>query len=466
MSSVRIPETVSRIGDYAFADCTALTSIEIPANVKNICRADDYYPFGENSPFYHCTSLRTVIFHEGLETIGPYTFSTCTALTSVNLPKSLTSLGQGAFYSCSSLRSVTIQDGLASIPRETFSNCGRLSSVSIPASVTSIDLGAFSLEETGLPSSSLVFYGETGSYAEAYAGYYGIPFRTGTAPDSGDTPAPKPTPGGGGGGGNGSGSVPDEEPSPSPTPEPTPAPTVQQEAIPGGGTRTTTTWEDGSQAMKVKTPASGVSFTVTAPGGDAKADFDLPAQPPAGMDFGDVGEEAWYKSAVDTVSGLGLLKGTGKDDFSPNQPVSRGMLAAVLYRLCGEVSYGTGTDSFSDISAEEYYADAADWASAAGIAQGMGGGRFSPGQAVTREQLVSMLYRCALMLGEPGDGPATLFGYADYEQVDGYADLPMGWAVGAGILTGKEGRLLDPKGKATRAETAAILERFLKYLKK
>ena len=129
--------TVTSIGPSAFSSCSNLTSIEIPSSVTSI---------GEDV-FRDCSALETVTFgaNSQLESIGFNAFYSCYALTSIEIPSSVTSIGDGAFYNCDGLETVTFGENsqLESIGYSTFSYCSNLTSIEIPSGVTSIGDSAF-----------------------------------------------------------------------------------------------------------------------------------------------------------------------------------------------------------------------------------------------------------------------------------------------------------------------------------
>lgn len=170
--------------------------------------------------------------------------------------------------------------------------------------------------------------------------------------------------------------------------------------------------------------------------------------------FQDVGQNDWFASAVRYVTGKSLMNGTSTTAFSPNGNMSRAMLATVLYRMSGETA--EADSSFRDVSSSAYYAAAVNWASSEGIVNGTGADAFSPNASITREQLAAMLYRYA---GEPSVS-ADLSAYADTVDISPYASKAVEWCVAKGILSGKSATRLAPRDTATRAECAAMLQRF------
>lgn len=170
--------------------------------------------------------------------------------------------------------------------------------------------------------------------------------------------------------------------------------------------------------------------------------------------FGDVPQNSWFADAVKYVSENKLMNGTSTTAFSPNGNMSRAMLATVLYRMSGETA--EADSSFGDVSSSAYYAAAVNWASSKGIVNGTGADAFSPNASITREQLAAMLYRYA---GEPSVS-ADLSAYTDAVSISPYAEKAVEWCVAKGILSGKSATRLAPQDTATRAECAAMLQRF------
>ena len=208
------------------------------------------------------------------------------------------------------------------------------------------------------------------------------------------------------------------------------------------------------------------STVVTAPGqsgssgqggGTEIGEGETPLAPTV---FTDVPAGAWYSGAVSEMVERGLMQGVSGGLFAPNQTVSRAMAATVLYRMSGETYSGSGL-SFPDAESGSWYAEAAAWANEAGIVTGYDTGIFAPNDPVTREQLAAMLSRYQAHKGAELSGGASLDAFPDGAQVSAYARDAMSWAVGAGLLQGRDGGLLAPAGQSTRAELATILSRFL-----
>ena len=182
------------------------------------------------------------------------------------------------------------------------------------------------------------------------------------------------------------------------------------------------------------------------------------------MPFTDVSGH-WAAKAITYVYGNGLMNGTGETTFAPDQLLNRAMLAAILHRLAGEPAVTGEYEAFTDVASETWYTSAVAWASANGIVSGVGGGRFAPMEAITREQLATMLYRYARYSGLDTSAKGDLSKFTDGDQIASWASDAMAWAVGAGLLSGKTANVIDPTGDATRAEVATILMRFAELTK-
>ena len=176
--------------------------------------------------------------------------------------------------------------------------------------------------------------------------------------------------------------------------------------------------------------------------------------------FTDVSEKDWFYGDVMFVYENGLMLGTSKTLFSPHGTATRGMMATILWRMEGS-PVPKGKNSFTDVEAGKWYADAITWTAENGIFAGYGKDKFGPGDPITREQLAAIFYRYADYKGYDLTVKGDLDKFKDADKITDYAKTAMQWAVGSGLMKGKSGNLLDPQGTATRAEIAAMLHRFI-----
>jgi len=167
--------------------------------------------------------------------------------------------------------------------------------------------------------------------------------------------------------------------------------------------------------------------------------------------FTDVPEDAWYAEAVNWCRENGIIDGTSETSFSPNSAMSRAMVAVALYRTAGTPE--AAAPSFSDVPA--WCADAAGWAAEQGFISGYGNGQFGTENPVTREQFATILWRYA---GRP---EAESDAFADESSIAPYARPAVAWARAENVVGGVGENRFNPKGQVTRAQTAAILYRYL-----
>ena len=283
-----------------------------------------------------------------------------------------------------------------------------------------------------------------------------------------------PTSGGGGGGGGGGGAV---------------APTTYDIVIPSALANTvkadktkaaagdTVTLTAAGEGTLTVTDANGKSvaltdlgsgkYTFKMPSAKVSVGFKTTADQPCdgGKDcpsapFTDVDTAKWYHLSVDYVLTHKMMNGVSSRAFAPNANLTRGMLVQILYNLEGKPK-GTAAN-FSDVQADAWYAEAVGWAASNKVVTGYADGTFRPNAAVTREQAAAILYRYAQSKGiDVSVGENTnILSYVDVQQASEYAIPALQWAVGAGVLNGKNGGRLAPTGTATRAEIAAIMQRW------
>ena len=176
--------------------------------------------------------------------------------------------------------------------------------------------------------------------------------------------------------------------------------------------------------------------------------------------FTDVSEKDWFYGDVMFVYENGLMLGTSKTLFSPHGTATRGMMATILWRMEGS-PVPKGKNSFTDVEAGKWYADAITWTAENRIFAGYGKDKFGPDDPITREQLAAIFYRYADYKGYDLTVKGNLDKFKDADKITDYAKTAMQWAVGSGLVKGRSGNLLDPQGTATRAEIAAMLHRFI-----
>jgi hypothetical protein len=219
----------------------------------------------------------------------------------------------------------------------------------------------------------------------------------------------------------------------------------------------TVTGEDGS---KPKVTLSGSTGTFVMPGSSVKVTASFVSDvSEVTLPFEDVGQGDWYYESVAYVYSKGLMTGTSDTAFSPQGTMTRGMVVTILYRLAGSPA-APAWSPFSDVTTGKYYATAVSWAAWNGVVNGVTSSTFQPNSSVTREQLAAILYRYAGFQGYDLTAQGSLSQFQDLAKLHDYAKTAMLWANGTGLITGKSSTRLDPQGTATRAETAAILQRF------
>lgn len=178
--------------------------------------------------------------------------------------------------------------------------------------------------------------------------------------------------------------------------------------------------------------------------------------------FTDVKKTDWYYDAVKYVYKNNIIKGYNDKTFAPNDKLTREMAVTIIYRMEGEPAV-SGKTSFKDVQdSSQYYYKAIKWAKDKKIVYGYTSEKFGTGDNITREDLVIILYRYAQYKGKNMSLTNDLTKFTDYKTVSTYALKPMKWAVGAGVITGNDDRTLNPQGLTTRAEAAAMFEKYCK----
>lgn len=213
----------------------------------------------------------------------------------------------------------------------------------------------------------------------------------------------------------------------------------------------TVTDGSGKTVSTVKKSDTVYTFTMPASAVKVGVSYVKATETPSKTKFNDVSANDWFASAVDYVTGKGMMNGTAANTFSPKANTTRGMLMTVLARHAGEDTTGGSV----------WYEKGMNWAKANGVSDGT-----NPQVNITREQLAAMLYRYAQNKKYDVSGAKSLDGYTDAQSVSSYAVPALQWANAVGVVNGKSGSKLDPKGYATRAEVAAMLMRFCENVEK
>ncbi len=180
----------------------------------------------------------------------------------------------------------------------------------------------------------------------------------------------------------------------------------------------------------------------------------------AGNPFTDVKETDWFYEDVLFVYENGIMLGTSDTTFSPNGTATRGMMAAILWRMEGSPD-PSNENPFTDVPAGEYYTDAITWTNERGIFDGYGGGLFGPDDPITRQQLATIFYRYAEYKGYDLTPTDSLDRFTDKGEIADWAQEAVQWAGGSGLMFGTTGTTFDPTDTATRAQIAAMLHRFI-----
>lgn len=182
--------------------------------------------------------------------------------------------------------------------------------------------------------------------------------------------------------------------------------------------------------------------------------------------FTDVHEDEWFYDDVEYVFSNNLMNGITDTTFDPNGLITRAMLVTILWRAEGgkQVNYAM---TFEDVDLDGYYAEAVRWAASENIVKGYSDTEFMPDRNITREQIAAIMHRYAAYKGyDVSVGENTnILSYSDYSNISGYAVEAVQYAVGAGLMHGKTENTINPADNATRAEIAAIIQRFNKINK-
>ena len=245
--------------------------------------------------------------------------------------------------------------------------------------------------------------------------------------------------------------------------------TVTLTAAPAEGyvLKTLTVTDASGKAVALTEKDGKYTFTMPASAVTVAAAFEKGAHTdcPAAK-FSDVDVTLWYHEALDYVLNAGMMNGVGGTSFAPNGDLNRAMLVTILWRLAGEPSVNCAMP-FTDVPDGVWYTEAVRWAFSTGVVNGMTATTFAPMESITRQQLVTMLYRYAqLKEYDTTMGGMAVREYDDFESIADWALAAVDWAVNAQLMNGRGNNMLVPEGTATRAEAAKLLMVFCKTIVK
>lgn len=512
LTGVALPDSLTDLGYGVFRDCSALTAAEFPAGIAPVSWSSG------SSMLRNCTSLRSVKLPKTVSSLGNYFFAGCTALEQIVLPDSVTEIGSNLFNGCTALTDVTLSTNLQAIPEHTFYGCVSLQKLVAPYAVTKIGKTAFanctSLTELTLLRNvteaaadalsypeQVTVYGVKGTYAETYAASVGARFaaidRPATAVSLPKSVTVKVW--------SSVRLLPSLDPVDCTDELVWSSSDASVAAVSADGT--VTGRKDGSAVITVTagsvsarcevavgTPAHVHSYTavVTAPTcavqgyttytcscGEYYYDDYVPALGHSYVDgvctrcgasrpetrFVDVKLGSWYYNSIVYAVSNGLMNGVGDSKFEPEEGMTRAMLVTVLWRYEGSPKQRPST--FSDVRRGQWYSEAVSWAAKNGIVTGVGDNKFEPDTQITREQIATILYRYAQKKRADTSARGSLSAFPDNGKVNGWAKTALQWCVGEGLIggTNENGRVyLDPQGTATRAQVATILMRYIEKL--
>lgn len=473
LSEVVLPAGLRILGDGSFGSCTLLEKIQLPASLIKL----------NSGTFSGCSELKHIEIPEKVTSIGSSCFAGCENLTELELPVELQTIGDSCFAGCNGLEAIKLPVGLQSIGSYAFA-CTGITELSVPQTVTSwgdcpigVTRGDRGYVYDTSRTYAIYFAGDLPEWEGMYG--YGLPNMTNlycyfprdnttwmedlrylmdgpaffrihwlaadvSLPESLEltvgckqqlTEAVQPA----------------EDPN---------------LPLTWSSSDETVVQVDETGMLTGVAPGTAV-ITASAGGGAYSARCRVTVLEGSAPHYEDVPEDAWYYEAVQYTSEHGLFQGITETKFGPHITMTRGMLVTVLYRLEGEPAVDGQTQPFTDVDAGRYYGDAITWAANSGVVNGVTDTRFAPEAAVTREQMVTVLYRYAGLEGADVTAKADLESFPDHDQVKPYARDAFSWAVGAGIIQGNSNggvTTLSPRNSATRAQVAAVLMRYLEQL--
>ena len=509
--NVNYAGTVTAIGDLAFESCKALTAAPIPETVTAIDKA----------AFTGCTALTDVTIPAGVSTIPEDCFRGCTALTDIDLPGTVTSVGHNAFTGCTALKDVRCYGAAPAVePGNSEAHSFEPATVTIhynPAMNWTLDADGkwqgYTVSDKG--ACLHTDYGTTERTMPATCGEAGrvdtICSNCGEVVSTRELP-----PTGAHVWDNGVVTTAPTETTPGVrTRTCTVCGDIREETIPATGAhdyRFTETiaptctdggydlytcsgcgaterrnltdaaghkWDGGTVTTAPTETTPGVrTFTCTVcgqtrteaiPATGASTCTGGPSCPSYGLR--DVaGPDYWAHKGIDYCVRNRLMNGVGAGTFSPSTACTRAQIVKILYNRSGnQADYSYYYLPFTDVAPGAWYYNAVAWAYCNDVTSGTSATTFTPNAAITRQQLVTFLYRYTVKYAPEFTGNAApISAFPDAGSVANWAYAAMSWAVGNGLILGNAHDngldYLDPNGSATRAQTATIIMRYCQLI--
>lgn len=412
LTDVKLPNTLTSIGMGAFGDCHNLKEIKIPNNVRYI----------GNVAFGNCYDLTNIDLPDRMTQIGGGTFTDCTNLTSVIFPTEILEIEGRTFYGCTNLKSVTISESTRTVKKDAFTGCNSLTDIFY---LGNKDMWQkVNIEENNVPIfNANIHYAESLDHtiraSDPEHGKILVDHERAKENELVNVVA-----------------IPDKG-------YITDTITVYLDTT-GSGSVKNTQRDEGEFKYSFPMPNSCVSIKVTF----SKIENSI---------FDDIKSNDWFCGAVNNVVKKGYMSGVGGNKFAPYDNLNRAMFVTILYNI-EQKPYTDTPSGFIDVKSNEWYTNAVNWAAANKLVSGINDNEFAPNQTITREQLVTMLYRYAKMKGIKNNTNVLIISFSGEDQVSDWALDAIKWALSNKIIS--EWGNINPSGTATRAEAAQMINVF------
>ena len=389
---------VTRIGDSAFDNCRSITSITIPDSVITI----------GDCAFEMCTFVEKITIPDSVTAIGDNAFRKCHSLREVKLGSGITTIGEEAFAECL-IEDLTIPDSVKIVGERAFSMCHQLENIYVGSGVSDISIACF--HYCARLKRVVLADGVENIGSSAFSSC--IELENITIPNS--------------------------------------VTSIGEGAFDLCNNIENVYYEGGVSDK------NNISINMI------NNNCLLDANWHYNRLYPDAASNAWYSESVKYVSKQGIMSGYSNGKFGTSDSIQRQDFLVILARI-GDVALDdyNGKSKFPDVARNSYYEAAVNWGAQNGIVTGYNNGKFGVGDKVTREQLVTFLYRYAKYKGYDysytTDRETVVSGqYIDYKNVSGFAKDSILWAIEKGVISGKTSSTIVPQGNAQRCEVAKIM---------